>query len=184
MNTDAVRSRDWPEDAIVAEALALRQDYPDEAVTLLEDFLATHPVSLRVRLHLAALYADDYGLGIAGAERLYREILQDYPDCVPAMWSLGLLHGHPHSSVTSAESLELLGRAASLTEDPDLVRNLANKAWEAGEVNQAVAAFQRLKSIAPESRRSYFDAIADDAITKIRRGDRASGLVFTWPEIG
>lgn len=184
MNTEALRPRDLPEHIVLAEVEALREGGDvEEAVSFLEDFLEAHPVSLRARLHLAALYADDYGLGVAGAERLYREILQDDPDCVPAMWSLGLLHGHPHSSVTQAEALDLLERAAARTGDPDLLRNLANKAWETGEIERALSAFENLKSMAPESREAYFLAIAEAAIASISRGETPAGLVYTWPEI-
>lgn len=185
MNIEGLRRpRDLPENLVIEEAEAMRTGYPDDAVSSLEDFVEGHPVSLRARLHLAALYADDYGLGIAGAERLYREILQDYPVCVPAMWNLGLLHGHPHSSVTKEESLELLEKAASLTGDPDVVRNLATKAWEVGEIDRALKTFDRLKLVAPESRRPYFIAVADEAIARIRDGERPSNPVYTWPEAG
>ncbi len=182
--TDELRPRDLPEARIIEEAESLRQDYPEEAVGILEDFVEGNPVSLRGRLHLAALYANDYGLGIAGAERLYREILQDYPDCAPAMWSLGLLQGHPHSGITKEESLELLEKAASMTGDPDVVRNLATKAWEVGETDQALKAFGWLKVVAPESRKPYFTTIADDAVARILAGERLSRPVYTWPEAG
>lgn len=183
MTLESWHPRDLPEQAAIKEAEALRQDYPDDAVSLLEDFVEGHPTSLPARLHLAALYGDDYGLGIAGAERVLREILKDYPDCVPAMWYLALLHGHPHSSVTGGESLRWLEQAASIVEDADLIRNLANKAWEIGERGTALSAFHRLKALAPEARHAYFTVVADQALERIARGETPSGLVYTWPEV-
>lgn len=158
------------------------RDYPEVAIANLEEFLVTSPLSIRVKLHLASIYVNDYGLGIAGAERLFREILQQDGGNLAAMCGLALLHGHPHSSVTAAESLDLLERAVALSGDPDVIRNLANKAWEMGLEEKALSALESLRAAASGPRSQYFLRVAEESERAIKQGEKPGAFVYYLPE--
>lgn len=159
------------------------QGYPESAAAQLEWFLETHPASVRARLHLGALYADDYGDGVAGAEKVFREVLAFDPDNVVAIVRLALLQGHPHSSLTVDESLELLERAATVSRDPYVLRNYAHKAWETGQLDRATAALTQLKQTVTGPSAAFFTRVADEALEAIRRGEKPSTSAYWYPDI-
>jgi lipopolysaccharide biosynthesis regulator YciM len=155
----------------------------DAVIYVLERFLQVHPVSVRARLKLASLYASEYGDGVAGAERVLKDALAIKPDTVTAMVWLGLLQGHPHSSLTVEESLTLLERAVALSGDPHILRNYANKAWEAGQIERAVEAFERLKALTQDPNAEFFRRVADQSLNAIRQGEKPADFVYWYPEI-
>ena len=160
-----------------------RREYPDVAIGWLADYLEAHPTSVRARLLLGAFFADDYGDGVAGAEKVFREVLAFDPDNVVAMVRLALLQGHPHSSLTVDESLELLERAATVSRDPYVLRNYAHKAWETGRLDRATAALTHLKQTVTGPSAAFFNRVADEALEGIRRGEKPSTSAYWYPDI-
>ncbi len=180
MTEHGSNSQDLSEERVIEITEGNRYEYPDSAVYCLEEYIAANPVALRARLCLASLYADEHGLGAAGAERLLREILQDYPGTLSAMTGLALLQGHPHSNVTADESVELLHRVALRSKDPNDARNYANKAWDVARFEEAVTAFEWLMSLATGARAAYFRKIAVRSIDAIRSGRRPTSFIYVW----
>jgi cytochrome c-type biogenesis protein CcmH/NrfG len=88
----------------------------------------------------------------------------------------------PHSSLSADESLDLLRRAVVLSEDPFVLRDYANKAWETGRFEQAVAAFTQLKeAVGPN--RDFFSRVAEASMEAIQRGERPATSVCWYPGI-
>ncbi|MDZ7272204.1 MAG: hypothetical protein ONB17_11360 [candidate division KSB1 bacterium] len=110
------------EDEVIAEARARRWLEPERAVRLLGMFVSRRNEAIRARFLLASLYADDYGEGVAGTERIYREVLASNPDNPSGLCGLALLHGRS-PGVSSDESLSLLARAATISKDPEMLQN-------------------------------------------------------------
>jgi len=183
MGTRRRRPRDYPEDYVVQVAHETRGEDPDVAIGWLADYLEAHPTSVRARLLLGAFFADDYGDGVAGAEKVFREVLAFDPDNVVAMVRLALLQGHPHSSLTVDESLELLERAATSSKDPYILRNYAHKAWETGQLERAAAAFVQLRETATGPSAAFFNRVADEALEAIHRGEEPSTSAYWYPDI-
>ena len=171
------------EDEVMEATTYTFRDDPEAVAFWLEDFLETHPASVRIRLQLGSIYADGWGHGIAGAERVFRDALALDPDNVTVMVRLALLQGHPHSSLTVKETLSLLERAAALSGDPYVLRNYANKAWETGQRDRAVAAFERLKATATDSSARFFTQVAEQSLEAIRRGEKPATPAYWYPDI-
>lgn len=174
------------EDEVMEATGYTYRDDPESIASIafwLEDFLEMHPASVRIRLQLGSIYADGWDQGIAGAERVFREVLAFDSDNVVAMARLALLQGHPHSSLSVDESLELLQRAVTLSGDPFVLRNYANKAWETGRLEQAIAAFTQLKDTATGSNAEFFARVAEESLEAIRRGEKPASFVYWYPDI-
>jgi tetratricopeptide (TPR) repeat protein len=171
------------EDDVLRAAGELRWQQPDRAIEVLREFLVVNPKSVRARLRLASIYADEYGEDVAGAERLYREVLADDPDNVPALSGLALLQGYPEVSISTDERLRLLSKAADISGDPWAILNLANKAWDLGRREEALEAFTRLLSVAESRGEKHLATMAEEAIHAIRRGEASTAPQYSWPEI-
>jgi hypothetical protein len=152
-------------------------------VYALEGFLEAHPASIRAMLKLGSLCALGYGDGVAGAERIFKDILALEPRNTTAMVWLALLQGHPHSSLSADESLDLLRHAVVLSEDPFILRDYANKAWETGRLEQAVAAFTQLKEAPVGPNRDFFSKVAEASMEAIQRGERPATFVYWYPDV-
>jgi hypothetical protein len=171
------------EDEVMEATGYTYRDDPEAIAFWLEDYLETHPASVRIRLQLGSIYADGWGQGVAGAERVFKDALALDPGNLTAMVRLALLQGHPHSSLSVEESLGLLDRAVTLSGDPHILRNYANKAWEGGQIDRAVAAFERLKAIATGSSAPFFARVAEQSLDAIRRGEHPNDFVYWYPDI-
>lgn len=171
------------EDEVMERTGYTYRDDPEGIAFWLEDFLEMHPMSVRIRLQLGSIYADGWGEGFAGAERVFKDALALDPDNVTVMVRLALLQGHPHSSLTAEESLALLERAVALSRDPYILRNYATKAWETGYLDRAAAAFTQLKGVADGPQAQFFNRVAEQSLHAIARGERPSNPVYWYPDI-
>ncbi len=168
---------------VLRAARDMRWQEPERAIETLNGFLAANPRSKSAMLLLASIYADDYGKGVAGAERLLREVLAENTDSVSALCGLALLHGRTGTTVTKSESVRLLQRAAELSNDPAILLNLANKLWDVGLSDEALTEFERLESLALERGLPHFCSAATDAVREIRAGKPPTSLQYSWPEV-
>lgn len=171
------------ENEAIRTAKQLRFDKPEDAIVILTDFLRTHPESVRSMLLLASIYADDYGEGPLGAERLYRSVLELDPDNVIALCGLAKISGQPGSAVRREEGLSVLRRAFDLTGDPILLWNLANKAWDEGRFDDALSAFDQLRAVAGSANKDHLVRLAEESLELIRHGKRPQANFYEWPEV-
>ena len=171
-----------PEDRVIAHAASIRWSDPDEAVHTLEMFVSEHKDTVRARLLLASLYSNEYGEGVLGSERIYREVLDKHPDNVASLCGLALLHGHG-ANVEADESLRLLARTTELSDDPEMVLNLANKAWDLGKFEKAAEAFEKLRKIAAMRGKSHLTRIANEGLREVRNRKPPKHLAYSCPEM-
>jgi len=170
------------EERVIAEAKLCRWPEPERAVRLLETFVSEHKQAVRSKLLLASLYSDDYGEGVMGAERLYREVLAANPDNLAGLCGLALLHGRV-SSVDADESLSLLARAASVSTDPEMLLNFANKAWDLRKFEVAAEGFSKLRHVAKEQGKDHLARIADDSLAAVKARRIPANLAYSHPEM-
>lgn len=174
---------DLSEEEVLRATEESKMDDPDGAIELLRGFLSLHPKSVRVRLRLAFVYSCDYGEGHAGAERIYRDVLNDDPNNVAALSGLAMLPGYPEVSVTTDERLLMLTKVADLTGETWALSNLAFKAWDDGRKEEAVGAFLRLKAVANSRGEKRLARLAQDSLKAISKGERSRVGQYSWPEI-
>jgi tetratricopeptide (TPR) repeat protein len=85
---------------------------------------------------------------LAGAERLYRALLEAAPSSFAARHMLGVLRAQMGDS---AEALELIGAALAQKPDvPDALFNYANVLKGAGRLDEALAAYDRALVVRPD----------------------------------
>lgn len=175
---------DLSEEELLRATAESRWNDPDGAMKLLVGFLSLHPKSVRVRLRLASIYSFEHGEGHVGAERIYRDVLNDDPNNVAALSGLAMLPGFPEVSVTTDERLLLLSKVADLTGETWALLNLASKAWDHGRKEEAVGAFLRLKTVADSRGEKHLARLAQDSIEAVRRGEPSGDRAHcSWPEI-
>jgi hypothetical protein len=170
------------ESEIMSEAQSYRWSDPDQSIQILERFVSESKHARRAKLLLASLYADDYGEGVLGAEKIYREVLSLDPDNIAGLCGLALLHGRG-SSVGPDESLDLLARAATISNDPEFLLNFANKAWDLKKFELAAREFERLHRIARESGRDHLARIAAESLREVKARRMATNISYSQPEI-
>jgi lipopolysaccharide biosynthesis regulator YciM len=170
------------EEDVIAYAESIRWSDPDKAVRTLEAFVKEHWDATRAHLLLASLYSNEYGEGVLGAERIYREVLDKDPDNLAGLCGLALLHGHG-ANVEADESLRLLARTTELSDDPEMVLNLANKAWDLGKFEMAAQTFEKLRQIAKERRKRHLVRIAKAALIEVRNRKPPEHLAYSCPEM-
>lgn len=171
------------EDWVLKQFEQVWQTRPDEGIRILRDYLRSRPKSVRVRFRLAGLYEAKYGEGVAGAARIYREILAEDAENVACLTALALLQESPGFHLPTDERIDLLAKAARLSGDPVAIRNLAFAAWEFGRPERALEAFEHLKSVATTSGKAHLLRTADTCIAEIRSGSASSSTsVYSIPE--
>jgi hypothetical protein len=170
------------EDKVIIEARSQRWSEPERAVRLLEEFVLEWKQAVRSRLLLASLYADDYGEGVAGAERMYREVLASNPDNLAGLCGLALLHGRSRG-VSSDESLSLLAKAASISKDPEMLLNFANKAWDLRRFDVAAEGFDKLRQVAKEHGKDHLANVAMESLKEVRARRTPANVSYSHPEI-
>lgn len=171
------------ENRIIESTTRSRWHEPERSIEMLRDFLRLHPLATRAKLTLASIFADEYGEDVPGAERLYREVLTRFPENVPALCGLAMLHGRSGSSVAEEESIRLLTRAAEVSQDIDILSNLAHKLWDVGRLSEAQRVFEQLLSAAKAKGKKHVVRTAEQALKAIRRGKRPTSLSYSWPSV-
>lgn len=163
---------DGSESAVLKRAADARGRDPEEAIVLLKKLLQANPTAIRPKLLLAAIFADEYGDDVAGAERLYREVRATLPENIPALSGLALLQGRFGSTVSLDESVRLLSLAAEVSGHPDIISDLAYKLWDSGLLEEARQAFTRLQTGAYARGNRLLARDAEKALKLVRRGER------------
>lgn len=175
--------KDHDENLILRLATEARHSQPERALEMLKDFIRGRPLSMRPKLLLASIFADEYGEDVPGAERVYREILASSPENVPALCGLAFLHGRSGSAVSAEESIRLLSTAADISGDLEILSNLAYKLWDLGRLSEAHLSFEKLLAAGRLKGKSSAVRKAEDALGAIRRGERPKFVHYWYPEV-
>ena len=176
-------ARNMDEDRLFQDFEKVWPKEPDKAIQLLVNFLRVHPGSVRARFRLAGLYEASYGEGVGAAIRIYREILTENAANVACLTALALLRECPQYHLPIKERINLLARAAELSNDPVAIRNLAYKAWEFGFTEEALESFQRVKAAASALGRHHLLRPADQCIAEIKSGQgHPNSPIYSIPE--
>ncbi|WP_209509846.1 MULTISPECIES: tetratricopeptide repeat protein [unclassified Ruegeria] len=151
--------------ALVRTMLTLGQT--NAAFARLDELLARNPDSLQVRLIKANALANQNK--IDEAEQLYREILDDAPSTTRAWLSLHMLANGQNEPEKARDILD--EALATLPESPDLLMLQATDYERAGDLDQAIAVYEKLY---PLSNRSLVVANNLASLLTTHRSDEAS----------
>lgn len=174
---------DRDEDLVLQSAAESREGEPEHAIEVLTNFLRIRPSATRAKLLLASIFADEYGEDVPGAERLYREVLANSPENVPALCGLAMLHNRAGSKVSEEESIRLFTKAVDVSGDTSILSNLAYKLWDVGRLDEAQGAFERMLAAGRAIGKNHIARSAKEAIKDIKQGNRPAFVHYWCPEV-
>lgn len=126
----------------------LMGEQPEEAIQHLEDHIEQFPEDLNGKLYMASVHLMNHD--IEKAELLYRDVIEQDPECSTAYFDLAVVVDD------SFESIELLRHGLSLFPQQDVARyNLGTFLLNAGELQEARWELRRI----PADSTHYSDAL-------------------------